>query len=166
MEAGHRSKDPGRHPTSETDERARELAENTGAADSSGPGGGVSVRTWTFVRLALRGYLYTVRGMETTENTATPAIGAQVVITRGVYRGLTGTVEAVEADDLGGVVVVRTAPDTLTHVEPEEISLANVADWHRYIAEAPNFAEAQSRMEEALRAGVDFFALRAFQDAR
>lgn len=43
------------------------------------------------------------------------------------------------------------------------IPAENVAEWHGYIATAPNFAEAQTRMEQALRAGVDFFALERLQ---
>jgi len=41
----------------------------------------------------------------------------------------------------------------------------NPADWHAYIRSAPNFAVAQTRMEDALRAGVDFFALEQIQRA-
>lgn len=39
----------------------------------------------------------------------------------------------------------------------ERISTA--AEWHAYITSAPSFAVAQDRMEEAVRAGVDFAAL-------
>jgi hypothetical protein len=35
----------------------------------------------------------------------------------------------------------------------------STAEWNAYIASAPSFAVAQERMEEAVRAGVDFAAL-------
>ena len=35
------------------------------------------------------------------------------------------------------------------------------AEWHAYIRSAPNFAEAQTRIEQAVAAGVDFAELNA-----
>lgn len=40
---------------------------------------------------------------------------------------------------------------------------ATIAEWHGYIASAPNFVTAQNAMEQALMAGVDFFALESYQ---
>jgi len=40
------------------------------------------------------------------------------------------------------------------------------ADWDAYIASAPSFVDAQTRMEQAVAAGVDFAALVALQAQR
>ena len=42
---------------------------------------------------------------------------------------------------------------------PTGQSAASPAAWHAYVTAAPTFAIAQERIEEALRAGVDFAAM-------
>lgn len=73
-------------------------------------------------------------------------------------------------DRSGPAALERPGPDTrrmiLMQADRSRGPVVSPADWDAYIASAPSFVDAQTRMEQAVAAGVDFAALVALQAQR